>query len=227
MTSSDMKAKILAKFSRRTADGSMTLMSPFVACKSRKTLFFHIAKTGGSAIDAILHKHGLDDGILSQKRGDYDEKLEYFSNIVKHWDEYYKFTITRNKYALLVSNWNYDKKNLKLGCSYNDPIQHFRAFVKQIVKPNTENYDYWIDQHYLTLIDGVQIFDFVGLYDHFDRDVKVMFDRIGISGFNSRERVNQVNYQKSIPVSEYYDDDTRDIVYNKFKIEIDHFGYKL
>ena len=227
-TTDETKARILKKFSRRTHDKKMTLMSPFVANKSRKTLFFHIAKTGGSAIHAILKKKGLDDGILSQKRGHYEEKLNYFTDIVEHWDEYYKFTMTRNKYALLVSNWNYDKKNLKLkGIKYTDSINHFRAFVKQIVQTSDENYGYWIDQYYITTVHGDPIFDFIGDYNNFERDLKIAMDHIGLKKYNSQQRINQVAYKKKIHFSEYYDQETKDIVKTKFKAEMDYFGYKL
>jgi hypothetical protein len=227
MTTNMMKSKILKKFSRRTKDKLMTLMSPFVASKSKKILFFHIAKTGGSKIHSILKKNGLDDGILSQKRGHYEEKLEYFRDIVDNWDQYYKFTMIRNKYEQLVSNWNYDKNHLNLNVSVSDPINHFRAFIKQIVKDNTENYDYWIDQYYLTMVDDKPIFDFVGNFENFQHDLDIMMKRVGIKKFDAKTRVNQVSYKKNIHFSKYYDDETRNIVHKKFEKEINHFGYKL
>jgi len=62
-----VKDKLIEKYSRLTDDGKMTLMSPFVISREKKVLFFHIAKTGGSAIHRILREHGLDDGVLSRK----------------------------------------------------------------------------------------------------------------------------------------------------------------
>ena len=134
----------------------------------------------------------------------------------------------RNKYALLVSNWNYDKKNLKLkGTKLTEPIKHFRAFVKQIVKEDEENYGYWIDQYYITMAGGESIFDFVGHYDNFENNLRIAMDHIGIKKYDSKRRMNQVTYQRKIHFSEYYDQETVDIVYEKFKTEIDHFGFKL
>lgn len=228
MTDDIIKEKILEKFSRRTDDLRMTLMSPFVACKSKKTLFFHIAKTGGSAIHKILREKGLDDGILSQKHGHYEQKLDYFKEIVEHWDEYYKFTMVRNKYSQLVSNWNYDKKHLKFnGIDPIDPINHFRTFIKKVVKDDKECYGYWIDQYYLTTMDGKEIFDFIGRHENFSNDLEIIMQKIGIKKFDKESRVNTVQYQKRIPIREYYDTECRNIICQKFKDEIDHFGFKL
>ena len=224
----NIQDEILKKFSCITDDKTMILMSPFVASKARKTLFFHIAKTGGSAIHAILKSKGLDDGVLSQKRGHFRQKIEYFTDIVKHWDEYYKFTMIRNKYSQLVSNWNYDKKNIKIkGVKFTDSVNHFRAFIKQIVKTDKQNYDYWIDQYHLTMVNDTPIFDFVGNYDNFDADLKVAMGHIGIKKYDSKRRVNRVKYQAKKHVSQYYDQESKDIVYAKFKTEIDYFGFKL
>ena len=102
------KEALIKKFSR--VDKGMTPMTPFVVSKKRKTLYLHIAKTGGSAITHILRENGLDDRVLTNKKLNYEAKLEHFTDIVDHWDEYYKFTMIRNKYDMLVSHWHYDKK---------------------------------------------------------------------------------------------------------------------
>ncbi|SVE39421.1 uncharacterized protein METZ01_LOCUS492275, partial [marine metagenome] len=44
-----MKDKIIEKFCRLDELGK-TLLTPLVISKKRKTIFFHIAKTGGSSI---------------------------------------------------------------------------------------------------------------------------------------------------------------------------------
>jgi hypothetical protein len=61
-------------------------MTPFAVSKKRKTLYLHIAKTGGSSIIKILRQNGLDDGILSGKKVPYEKKLEEFEKIVDQWE---------------------------------------------------------------------------------------------------------------------------------------------
>ena len=72
-----MKDKIIEKFCRLDELGN-TLLTPFVISKKRKVIFFHIAKTGGSSIYNLLQKNNLDDCILSNKKLDYNAKVEYF-----------------------------------------------------------------------------------------------------------------------------------------------------
>jgi hypothetical protein len=52
-------------------------MTPTCVSKENKTLYFHIAKTGGSSIAALLRANNLDDGVLSNKYLGLDEKISY------------------------------------------------------------------------------------------------------------------------------------------------------
>ena len=40
-----------------------------------------------------MEKNGLNDGILSNKSLNYDNKVEYFLEIVNEWDQYFLTTI--------------------------------------------------------------------------------------------------------------------------------------
>lgn len=213
----DMKDKLMEKFCRQDPSG-MTIMTPFVVSEKKKTLYLHIAKTGGSSITDMLRAYRLDDKILTNKKLSFKKKKKVFAEIVDNWDKYYKFTFVRNKYDLLVSHWHYD--NAKLNVSFKD-------FIKNIVVSNKDIYDYWIDQYYLTTIDGSSIFDFVGRNENFIDDLKIPFSKIGVKKYNPKKRVNKGKYDKDVHYSSYYDEETKRLVDEKFHKEIEYFGFKM
>lgn len=211
------KNTLIEKFSK-VDSSTMSLMSPFTVCKDKKTLYLHIAKTGGSTIVKILRENGLDDRVLSNKKKNWDVKRPYFEDIVNNWDDYYKFTFIRNKYSLLVSNWHYDNKKLKVT---------FKQFIKDIVVPNKDIYDFWIDQYYLTVADNQQIFDFIGRQENFQEDIKIPFAKIGIRNYDANKRTNSGKYNTKLHYSTYYDEELKGLVDEKFKQEIEHFNFKM
>lgn len=207
---------IIDKFSVVDSRG-MTLLTPFVISKERKIIYFHIAKTGGSTIHNMLRRNRLDDGVLSNKKGNYHEKLEYFRDVVDNWDKYFKFTFVRNKYDLLFSLWNYDGK----------PGRTFKNFIKSIVWNSKDQYGYCIDQHYLTVDNGKCLFDYIGRQENFRHDLDAVIKIIGPVRYNSSLHLNAARYNHRVHFSSHYDKDTSQVVYNKFKEEIDYFGFKL
>jgi len=207
---------IVNKFSVIDSRG-MTLLTPFVISKEKKIVYFHIAKTGGSTIHNMLRRNRLDDGVLFNKKGNYHEKLEYFKDVAENWDKYFKFTFIRNKYDLLFSLWVYDGK----------PGRTFENFVKSIVWPSKDQYGYCIDQHYLTVDSGKCLFDYIGRQENFRYDLDAVIKIIGPVRHNSSLRLNAARYNHRVHFSSHYNKDTSQIVYDKFKEEIDYFGFKL
>ena len=227
-----MKDEIFKKFTKITDDGEKILVTPFAVSKEKKTAFFHIAKTGGSAIHKILREEGYDDGILSNKKLCHEKKLDYFQEVVENWEDYYTFTFIRNKFSQMVSLWNYDSTNHRnfsaYGKEYQDKaLNDFGFFIKHFVMPSNDLYAYWIDQYYLTTVDSSVIFDFVGRQEDFKNDIEVAMKEIGIKNYNADKRINDVGYKNKKHFSKYYDKNIEALVRKKFKKEIDYFGFSI
>ena len=212
----NVKNSIVNKYSIVDSSG-MTLLTPFVISKEKKVLYFHIAKTGGSTIHRILRENNYDDGVLSNKKGSYSDKLQYFKEVVEEWDSYFKFAFVRNKFDLLYSLWNYDGR----------PGGTFEHFITDIVANSKEQYGIWLDQYYLTAIDGKSIFDFIGRQENFGDDLKIVFDKIGDMEYNAGLHLNSAKYDHSKHFSVNYTEEMADVVRQKFKDEIDYFGFDL
>ena len=224
MTELTFRDKLVARFTTPDCLGH-NLMTPLCVSKENKTLYFHIAKTGGSSIAALLRANNLDDGVLSNKHLDLSSKVDYFMEVADQWEEYYKFTFTRNKYDLLVSLYNMD---VRLNGKYSlDSSVTFEGFIREHVgcknTPKNEGlYNDLIDQYYLTHLDGKPLYDFVGTLTTFDADLNTVCDRLQIENTQYRENVGA--YDKSKKDS-YYTEELREIVRSKFPEEFRHFGW--
>lgn len=216
------KKFLIEKFCCVDSNGNQFL-TPFVVSKEKKIIYFHIAKTGGSTIAHVLRDAGLDDGVLSSKKAPPDliTKTNYFQGLAEDWDSYFKFTFVRNKYDLMVSHWHYDKNH------FQRTGRDFRSFITDYVLPSDDKYGYWIDQYYITQQgpDGGDIFDAIGRFENFDEDFRRICKDIGIEFDGRRDNVG--TYDHKVHYSTHYDKEIEEMVYRKYRQEIDHFGFEV
>ena len=210
---------IIKKFTTIDCLGN-NLMTPLVVSRQHKVLYLHIAKTGSSSIVQLLKNNGMDDIVLSNKRGIYEEKVDYFKDVVAHWDEYYKFTFVRNKFDLLISLYNYDRQ---LNGKYSLPNDiTFEQFLKEQVGVREGLYTELIDQYYLTHTNDKCMFNFIGQFDTYSDDLNKVCSQLGI--VNTQERTNVGNYDRS-KKREYYTEELKQLVKEKFPKEIEKFDW--
>jgi hypothetical protein len=224
MTELAFRDKLVARFTTPDCLGH-NLMTPTCVSKENKTLYFHVAKTGGSSIAALLRANNLDDGVLSNKYLGLDEKISYFNEVADEWESYYKFTFVRNKYDLLISLYNMDVRlNGKMSLDSNVT---FEGFIRDHVGctntlKNEGLYNSLIDQYYLTHLDGQPLYDFVGTLENFDTDLDVVCQKLQIENTQYRENVGAYDKSKK---DGYYTEELREIVRAKFPEEFKHFGW--
>jgi hypothetical protein len=215
---------IIDRFTTRDEAG-LELMTPMIVSKEKKVLYLHIAKTGGSSIVRLLQNNGMDDRVLSDKHGSYEDKVEYFSDVAAHWDEYYKFTFVRNKLDLMISLYNYDRQlngawSLDSGVSFESFIRDHvgceDTFVKKI------QYNNLLDQHYLTHLGDKPLFDFIGKFNTYTQDLTAVCEHLAIE--NTEIHVNAGAYDRS-KKDQYYTPELEEVLRSKFPKEFACFGW--
>ena len=202
---------------------------------SHKYKFIYIknAKVAGSSVESFFGKYCIDPKTVYNYNDAISEHIDEFGIIgsrrsgVKNsdkwknhkdaksirndlgkekFDEYLKFCVIRNPYDKMVSLYYWEQSKLS-----------FREFVK---KTDINNLN-------IHSINGKSVCDYFIRFEHLEEDIKTLCKKLKIDSYDisllpkhkSTQRENKKHW------SEYYDDETKNIVYNKHKKEFELFGY--
>lgn len=189
----------------------------------KKFLFIHVPKTGGNSLQSILKKYSEDT--IKQLN---DERFEVVNSINKDLPKHttlaryksvldkdvyknlFKFAVIRNPWDKLMSwyfsphighrEWNRDKfiEIIK----YVSPLRHYICIN---------------NKHGLS--DDI---DFLISFENLNDDFKYVSELLNIE----YDQPKKINSSKHVHYSHYYDNELKDMVYWKFKEEIEYGNYK-
>jgi hypothetical protein len=150
------------------------------------------------------------------------------------WDEYYKFAFVRNPWDRLVSWYSMVTTPQKIPKTGNELWRYarensstFEEFIYnctdevEVTKGVTYSFAY-NQLDYVTDEQGNFLVDFIGQLETFDNDVQEVFDRIGVE----LETIPHRNRSDHRHYSTFYKPDTEMIVRERFKRDIEYFGYE-
>ena len=198
---------------------------------THRLVFVHIQKTGGATITRILREHVPDVHGLGARhqfavRG--QRKLEA-------WDDYFKFAFVRNPWARLVSWHAMIRRAEKRGARPQNKLwryaqqnsSNFDEFVRnctdEVQIGRGVHYSFTYNQlDYVTDENGELIVDFVGRLENFNDDLGTVLTKTGIG----LDAIPQYNRSKHGHYSASYTPETEEIVRQRFKRDIDFFGYE-
>jgi hypothetical protein len=193
-----------------------------------KCIFIHINKCGGSSIDTLFNKEHCG----------HKTALDYKNCHPQKFDSYFKFSFTRNPWDKMVSFYHYHKKRgWDLNWDWNQAnAPSFQEFIKIINDYSQEkqiaifsgslmtskgmrmsNHIEWVCDE-----SGNLLVDFIGKLENFQADFDYICDQIKMP----RIELPHKNKSKHKHYTEYYDDETRQIVSEKYAKDIEYFGYK-
>ena len=178
-----------------------------------KFIAIDVPKTGTTSITVALnHVVGANDLTvkMSQDAGmrhaTYEQCMKKFSG----FENYFVFAFVRNPWDRLLSFYLFKKHN-----AFNKIAQDmtFKYFLLSNSVQHLDQYSY---------IDGFGDFSFVGRFENLQQDFNIVCDKIGIP----RQQLPHKNKTNHKHYSEYYDDETKKIVAEKYAKDIEYFGYK-
>lgn len=193
-------------------------------CNKRKFIYIRVAKTGTTSI--------VDYLFPKEKSQHWKAYLNKINTKIKNWENfdsnhyplykvkevisnekynnYLKFSFVRNPYERCVSAWKY---NIKMG--YTSSEKNLLQFVRELNPTD-------INSKYLNQYDFVNGCDFIGKYENLQENFDIICDKIGIP----KQKLPHKNATEHKHYTEYYDDETRSIVAEKYAKDIKYFGYK-
>jgi len=182
-----------------------------------RVAFIHIAKCAGTSIEAYL------------KNFEFYIKYHYHTTHRKllesdKYKNYYKFSFTRNPYDKMVSEfkWFTDQSN-----EWNSPDCRkyykgvdFKTFVNKFLTLHPGDPYHLYSQY--SILTPLKRIDFIGRFENLQEDFDIVCNKIGIS----KQKLPHTNKSKRKHYTEYYDDETRAIVAQKYAKDIEYFGYE-
>lgn len=207
-------------------------------------LFVHTAKTGGTSIRAALSRYryagryGIPAFIvhkLDQLTGHYiGAKFPRHAKAIaaremlprELYDRLFKFAFVRNPWDLQVSSFHHIRRERpQLMGPY---LEDFEGFLRWKLDPERP-YQYHIDtsielqSDYVVDLQGKLIVDYIGRYEQLHEDFATICARIGIPVPELPHKRAATDRKKDF--RSYYNDETAELVAQRFARDIELFGY--
>tara|TARA_A200000159_G_scaffold54006_1_gene50054 strand:- start:27253 stop:27858 length:606 start_codon:yes stop_codon:yes gene_type:complete len=192
-----------------------------------KCIFIHIPRTAGSSIEVALQ--GKD-----QWRLEPGTKHLVASTAKKlhkdYWDEYFKFSFVRNPWDRMVSMSKFPsfygcaiKNNLLCVKGYINKFSPVEIDPRSASEKDRSSIPVIQDAVYLNILN--EELDFIGKFENLQQDFNTVCNEIGIAE-QELPRLHKSSHKHHQHYTEYYDDETREIVAEKYRKDIEYFGYK-
>jgi hypothetical protein len=207
----------------------------FMILHSRRCIFIHIPKTGGTTIENLIwpppaertpehlwmgftwefgnryQTGGLQHLLATQVRDAVG--ADVFAGC-------HKFAIVRNPFDRAVSQFAYMRARPDLrafvGMNENDPFKKYLQLIRK------KTHVQWDHQHrFVEDENGAPLVDFIGRFEHFRRDVTRILDALGIG---PREIGHALKGNRS-HYADYYDDESRAMLADFYARDLAVFGY--
>lgn len=198
-----------------------------------RCVFIHIPKCGGTSIEDIIwpmprKEEDLWMGFINKFENKYQTGgLQH----LKAWqvrdevgediyNSYFKFTFVRNPWDKAVSQFSYmkDRKDLRdfIGMKEKTTFKEYLYLIQKKKHIQWEpQYDFIFDR------DGNIMVDKIGRLETFESDVKEIIQILGLSidSIPHAKKSKRKNYE------EYYDDESREIVLDLYRKDVEFLGY--
>jgi hypothetical protein len=213
-----------------------------------KSIFIHIPKCAGCSVWEVFSKSAHcqhSEPRISKAKLNLQSKfgsstLEYFGHGVgkmskpfpynDKYQDFFSFTFVRNPFDRLVSSFFF----LKSGGhnQYNHELYNkymrtrsgtFKDFIMH--KFNQESIDnvmHLKPQHFWAYKQNNLCIDFVGKTEAINSDLSLLYEKLGLK----RLDLDTINTSDHKHYTEYYDEETKQIVAEKYAKDIEYFGYE-
>ena len=187
-----------------------------------KCIFVHIRKTGGISVSSFLKEIDQDAEYAYHPNHSLHAPLSWYKEAYGEqvYNDYFKFTFMRNPWDLRVSfkKWCATTGG-RLG-KYARRLSLSDWIKRYAVRYNPNKTGVGMTQ--LAYLNPIEDMNFIGRFENFQQDFNIICDKIGIP----QQQLPHINKTKHKHYTEYYDDETRQIVAEKYAKDIEYFGYE-
>jgi chondroitin 4-sulfotransferase 11 len=187
---------------------------------AKKCIFVHIPKTAGTSITSTLFRNTRPG----------HQPISWYESIdPEATKRFFKFAFVRNPWDRLVSSYFYmasrtsRKRETLEWVDFIQSFESFDHFVKAWVNEDNVklNITFYPQHKFLINKFGMNHMDFVGRFENIDRDFKEICRNLGVQISLPHDNKSPRKHYAA-----YYNDETRDIVAQAYKKDIELFGYQ-
>ncbi|MEN8805742.1 MAG: sulfotransferase family 2 domain-containing protein [Wenyingzhuangia sp.] len=201
--------------------------------KTKKFVFIHVPKCGGSSIQKCNY--------FNCWSGSSHLTLENYHKLIFNSNSYKYYSIVRNPWSRMLSVYTYWKQMTpnhkyyrfdKEACKViQDNDMSFKEFIVKLLEPKVyfhivgdpnKEMVHLRSQYSFFTVGGQYKMDFVGRMENLQEDFDFICEDIGIP----RQELPHVNKSSHKQYTEYYDDETIDVISKVYKDDIERFNYK-
>lgn len=192
--------------------------------RNKKALFIHIPKTAGTSIEKFFnmqnkncffqrkHIHKINGIRFCSQHLRYVDMKERLDNI----DDYFSFSFVRNPYDRMVSEFFYRGGNKK--------HKNINKWVKKFINRNDEDhclaqYEFICDEN-----DNILV-DFLGSFENLNEDFSKLADKLNLKK-KKLPHERKTNVRKNKNYDEYLNEESKELIYERYKKDFELFGYK-
>jgi len=196
-----------------------------VLCHEKSCIYIHIPKTAGTSIEQFIRDNDTNNllfiGVQNNRSLQHLTAYELRLMIPQFYKTYYKFSIVRNPYDRLLSEyyWNPSKN---LGYKYGKSKKDFLEKVKDIVKNNKYFYniynDHFIPQYNFLFYKNKLLINQLFKYEDLEWVTKYLKKKLNIR--RNFPILNKNNIEK-----EEWTNEEKEIIYDLYKNDFIHFNY--
>lgn len=211
-----------------------------------KFIFIHIPKCAGSSIARSLREYygydeKLDNADLNEfamfrcdrkygnadylnEHSTYNEVKEYFDNNNLNINDYFKFSFVRNPWARRMSQYKYGRRMFKK-TNAEWTQKYDKLSFCEFIKMHCDCQLNWISKEAFPPSSKKKhevAIDYIGRCENLQEDFNNVCDKIGIP----HRQLPHSNKTKHKHYTEYYGDETREIVAETTAKDIEYFGYE-
>jgi len=213
-----------------------------------KFVFVSVPKTASTTIRSCLSQysdilyHGDKEKLIIHYPRGWKPRIKVFEHArlehIKEFIEltdYFSFCFVRNPFEIALSNYLFFQKSIEewdvdlegknrfkdVYNAYKETLKNSSTFREWIV--NKKNCG-WLDEYHWNpeQFHWARDVDFIGRFENLQEDFNTVCDKIGIR----HQQLPHENKTKHKHYTEYYDDETKQIVAEKYAKDIEYFKYK-
>lgn len=180
---------------------------------SKKLIFIHAQRTGGSSTSNVLRS------ILTDKDEVYDQHSNakmFEPSFFEQYHDYYKFGFTRNPWERILSWYSLIYFNEK-----KDLVEERVRLEKFIELGFSDHSFHYNTLDYFTNKDGKVIADQIFRYENLENEIGIIAKQFNIK----LSEIPKVNVTEPKDYKKYYTDKSRMLIDQKCEKDIQHFNY--